>query len=418
MTAAVSAHYSPAADGWIAIVSGSRVAFLDGATESDRVDAVLDALGSDDAVDALLAVLLRDGLSAMPAFAFAEVDPTGVRLLVRGDLTASVGGSEYRGSDYSTWGEHRAPAASEIELVAMAAGERARLPLGHGAAYASAVRLGGGARGEDAVGVEPEVVPAARPTPVSAPPTPDAAPPVPIADPPIAAPPTPIAAPPTEPTSIPEQTMVEFTLADADPGYSHLFEETIVRPIEHAAVRDEEPSAEAAPAAVPAPTAAEPVPAPAPFEEHDGLTIVSGDLAKLRAAAPPQQTAPTSPVQSASRPAVAELRFSSGLTEKLIGPVIIGRSPSSGKVSAGRVPRLVTITDDPDMSRSHLQIDMEGDAVVVTDLHSRNGTTVTLPGRPTERLRGGVPTTVIDKTVIDLGGGLTIEVREPTGSDA
>ena len=48
--------------------------------------------------------------------------------------------------------------------------------------------------------------------------------------------------------------------------------------------------------------------------------------------------------------------------------------------------------------------------VVITDLHSRNGTHVVAPGKPPVKLRSGEPTPVLTGTVVDLGGGWTIQV--------
>jgi pSer/pThr/pTyr-binding forkhead associated (FHA) protein len=92
-------------------------------------------------------------------------------------------------------------------------------------------------------------------------------------------------------------------------------------------------------------------------------------------------------------------------------PVLIGRSPSVSQVSGGSMPRLMIVgTGDQDISRNHAQVALEGDTVVVTDLHSRNGTLVVLPGKSPQKLRAGEPTAVIVGTVIDLGGGVTITV--------
>ena len=80
-------------------------------------------------------------------------------------------------------------------------------------------------------------------------------------------------------------------------------------------------------------------------------------------------------------------------------------------MSGGRLPRLITVGgDDPDISRNHLRITLEGDTVVVTDLHSRNGTLVVAPGKPPVKLRAGEPTPVLTGTVVDLGGGCTLQV--------
>ena len=48
--------------------------------------------------------------------------------------------------------------------------------------------------------------------------------------------------------------------------------------------------------------------------------------------------------------------------------------------------------------------------MVVTDLHSRNGTHVVAPGKAPVKLRAGEPTPVLAGTVVDLGGGWTLQV--------
>src|SRR5690606_29858142 len=106
------------------------------------------------------------------------------------------------------------------------------------------------------------------------------------------------------------------------------------------------------------------------------------------------------------------LELSTGGREELEGAVIVGRAPSATRVSAGNIPRLVTMnTPNQDISRTHAQIALEGETVVVTDLHSSNGTFVIVPGRPPQKLRAGEPTPVVVGTVIDLGDGATLTVR-------
>jgi pSer/pThr/pTyr-binding forkhead associated (FHA) protein len=74
---------------------------------------------------------------------------------------------------------------------------------------------------------------------------------------------------------------------------------------------------------------------------------------------------------------------------------------------------LVTMTTpEQDISRSHVRVSVEGGTVVVTDLHSRNGTHIVLPGKPPQKLRAGDPTAVIVGTLIDLGDGAVLTVRE------
>ena len=75
-------------------------------------------------------------------------------------------------------------------------------------------------------------------------------------------------------------------------------------------------------------------------------------------------------------------------------------------------PETVLLHGSTDISRNHVRISLEGGVIVVTDLHSRNGTDVTLPERPKQRLRGGEPTAVLPGTVVDLGDGITLTIRK------
>jgi hypothetical protein len=147
--------------------------------------------------------------------------------------------------------------------------------------------------------------------------------------------------------------------------------------------------------------------------DHDGLTVASVDLRRLRAERATRQ-GPAAPARSVPGPDPAptsSLRMPDGSIEAIGTEVVLGRSPSVSQVSGVRLPRLVTIgAGDPDISRNHLRVAVEGDTVVVTDLHSRNGTHVVAPGRPPVRLRAGEPTPVLTGTVVDLGGGWTIQV--------
>jgi len=59
-----------------------------------------------------------------------------------------------------------------------------------------------------------------------------------------------------------------------------------------------------------------------------------------------------------------------------------------------------------------VRFQIEGDTVVVTDLNSRNGTSVVLPGKPPQLLRGDEPVAVIAGTLIDLGGGSVITLEQ------
>jgi hypothetical protein len=183
--------------------------------------------------------------------------------------------------------------------------------------------------------------------------------------------------------------------------YDNLFDATVVRSVQDAAVRppsEEEVAADAAAESEPEPDG-----------DHDGMTVMSGDLAARRAARKAGGVA--SPPAPPASPRYA-LALSTGGEEPLAGSAIVGRSPSVSKVSGGSVPKLIAIPGDQDISRNHVQFAVEGDTVVVTDLHSRNGTSVVLPGKSPQLLRQGEPTSVLVGTIVDLGGGVTITVKE------
>ena len=78
---------------------------------------------------------------------------------------------------------------------------------------------------------------------------------------------------------------------------------------------------------------------------------------------------------------------------------------------AGIQPHHVTLSGATDISRNHVLLTVEGGVIVVTDLHSRNGTDVVMPGRGPQRLRAGEPTAVMPGTVVDLGSGISLTVR-------
>ena len=128
---------------------------------------------------------------------------------------------------------------------------------------------------------------------------------------------------------------------------------------------------------------------------HDGQTMLARDL-ELSVAT---ELAP-----------VLHLERADGSRESLSRPLLVGRSPEAS--GSGQEPRLLTISDDPDISRTHLRVAVEGDTVVVTDLGSKNGTFITLPGAAPRKLRASEPTVLLPGTLIDLGGGTAFTVRE------
>jgi FHA domain len=183
------------------------------------------------------------------------------------------------------------------------------------------------------------------------------------------------------------------TIGDAQAtsgGYDELFGETQVRSVEAAAVRPDQPPTEEL------------------SGDHDGLTVMSGDIRELRNG----QTRPEAPARAAESGPRFAIELADGSLEPLDRALLVGRAPTVTKTSGDEVPRLYTVvTDDQDISRNHVRFVIEGDTVVLTDLHSRNGTTISLPGKPAQKLRPGEPTSITVGTLVDLGSGVTFTVR-------
>jgi hypothetical protein len=170
--------------------------------------------------------------------------------------------------------------------------------------------------------------------------------------------------------------------------------------VQDAAVRTEAPADDETPAEQQA--------AEQPAEgDHDGSTVLASSITRTG-----RQRRPRGKAAAPAAPSIAVV-LPTGAREPLEGALVLGRSPSVSGVPGGQLPRLVTLSSgDQDISRSHVRIALEGGTVVVTDLHSRNGTTIVLPSGETQKLRGGEPTPVILGTVVDLGGGVELRLEE------
>jgi hypothetical protein len=393
--------------GWIALASESRVLVVGAAPDDNLVAELWNAVGQSDGLQRTLDVVTSKGLSVTPPFALLDFT-AGLRVIVRGGVTVAVthpGGEEsIAGTGVSTWIERSIgdATAATLTVADAAAAAVAALPLVSGAAWIaslSAAELT--ATPERTDGPQPTVI--SEPTPVTE--TTRAAEPAPIAV------PTPVAdAAPVEidieatVTEAPTATVDDETptvaidnLETSPEGYDYLFGDTMYRSVADAAVRDDEPEAEE--------ENAEPA-----GGDHDGHTVLTSDIAKLRGRRKPKpaEVAPAAP----AAPTVS-LVLADGTREPLVQPILVGRSPSVSQVSGGKMPKLITVGGaDQDISRTHVRFVLEGGTVVVTDLHSRNGTTVAMPGKEAQKLRAGEPTSVIVGTVVDLGGGVTFTVDE------
>ena len=436
---------------WIAVATAGRVLVARVGGDSERIAQVAAAGDPAASVQNVLEMLTAKGLSNVGPFALVfwvdgAMRSNGLGVIVRGGATVRVVTDDdtvtVSSRGVTTWTEQVIENAVTFTVDTGSGGSSTQLlPLAQGAAWVSTIRLDNDAPQTvttDAVGtaVTPDPVPQ-RPETV---PEPSSSPESSLPD-----------------SSLPEsteETRVFHTVSGVEPkadaapaepeadGYDYLFGATVFRTVGSAAVEqagddDGEQAAPApssvpeAPAASTAQHAAPAAPAAPALGDHDGHTMLAADIleARRRAKAAPAVPAevPASPapapVTSTPEPYVPQalqppiqahayvLELPGGSRQELSAPVILGRAPSVSNVPASVLPHLVTLVGD-DISRSHLRVAVEGGTVVVTDLHSSNGTHVIAPGKPPQLLRGGEPTPVIVGTAIDLGSDVLLRVTE------
>lgn len=209
------------------------------------------------------------------------------------------------------------------------------------------------------------------------------------------------------------------------------------------------PAAPAGPVPPPPPIAPLLLPPPIshvpPAGDHDGYTVAAARSAPASAAlAPPPssvvapaasvqavhcaQSHPSPPhaercrtcgqpildrqVRSIPRPSLGLLRLGTGQIVDLTRSVVLGRNPTTPP-GRSEVFHLVALSSpDQAISRSHVEVVIDGWSVSLLDLESRNGTFVTLPGHERVRLRPHVPFLLVPDAEVDLGGeaGLRYEL--------
>lgn len=411
-------RYTAASDGWLAFITPARQLFVGGAPDAATIERLWARIREEQGPAGVLETLAEGGIFATPPFAFVELGDAEVEVIVRGDASVQVGEERVSGAGATTWIERRLPGSGVA--VSLAGSGRLELPIEVGVVRASAFASGGGALPvavpvATAVVPEPAVaVPAAAPEPSAGEAFPDAT--IPLAQYIAEEEARTRAAAQAEQPRVSEETVVELPeVAGAEPahaaageeaaageaaadtgGYDYLFGATVYHNVQDAAVHTAEPEEaddEAAPAT--------------PVEgDHDGNTVLTSSLSRPgRVRRPRGEAAPAAPVVAVVLP--------DGAREVLDEALVLGRSPSVSGVPGGQLPRLVTVPGgDQDISRSHVRIALEGGTVVVTDLHSRNGTVIVLPGGDKQKLRAGEPTPVIVGTIVDLGGGIELRIEE------
>ncbi len=126
-------------------------------------------------------------------------------------------------------------------------------------------------------------------------------------------------------------------------------------------------------------------------------------------AIPPQQAT------EVARPALGVLTLTTGDSVDLDRGVLLGRSPKvAPDIPEAHRPHLVRVpSPDNDISRNHAEIILDGWYVLLQDLGSTNGTTLTLPGQDPIRLRPHEQTPIEPGAVFTLAEqvSVTFEAR-------
>nr|WP_294692680.1 FHA domain-containing protein [uncultured Friedmanniella sp.] len=113
-----------------------------------------------------------------------------------------------------------------------------------------------------------------------------------------------------------------------------------------------------------------------------------------------------------AQPLLAVLRVSDGNEAPLDKPVLVGRAPAER--GPGPVRLLTVPSPSHDISRTHLQVTAEDWLVLVTDLHSTNGTLLVDPTGSTRRsLPPGRAVAVELGSVLELADGVTVSIDRP-----
>ena len=398
---------------------------------------------------ALLEEALADGLAQLPDLVLFEVDEEELRVVVRGKTgvqvqTADGDSVNTDGQAVRSWTEQLFTAPKTF-----GAGEAAAdgLPLSGGVVMAAgfqwrvsqvaprqpAERRDRPADGRDQL----------EPGPVIEPPATSVEPPATSVEPPATSVESDAWVPPLAPEGAPSvgtaadapdlPQLRDTRIEPIDDSFEHLFESTIMRSVEDAAVRGAPEEDESFSSEVPRAAAgsqvreiqseeAEPAePVSVRPGDHDGSTIMAGQLASVLASTgdpagqPPTSTGgPSSQARTPTSAARLSLVLSTGQTIALDRSVVIGRRPQVDRVSGIALPHLVTVpSPQQDISRSHVAIRPTPAGCVAVDLGSTNGSVIRRASGETVDLRGGASIDVQPGDVIDLGDGITAQLRGP-----
>ncbi|MEZ3160510.1 FHA domain-containing protein [Microbacterium sp. BWT-B31] len=193
--------------------------------------------------------------------------------------------------------------------------------------------------------------------------------------------------------------------------------QTRLNPVEDAAVRT--PPAESIISSIPtAPPPPPPPPQPPiaadrdPDGDHDGETVSLAQLAEIQARLGLVDAVAGHPSPGSRSTTTPTLVVSTGERVRLDRAVVIGRRPRALRAT-GVVPHLIAVpSPNQDISRSHLELRVEGGDVVAVDLDTTNGTMLLRVGSDPVRLQSGESTLVVAEDRLDLGEGVVLTFED------
>jgi FHA domain len=113
------------------------------------------------------------------------------------------------------------------------------------------------------------------------------------------------------------------------------------------------------------------------------------------------------------RPRLGRVRLSTGDLLDLDQSLVIGRQPSVSRVQGGIMPRLVQVpSPEGDISRSHVEVRLEGWHVMLCDLKATNGTVLVREGQPPRRLAQNEMAILLDGDIAELGDNISLRFEE------
>ncbi|RAX15750.1 hypothetical protein DC347_14285 [Pseudarthrobacter sp. AG30] len=114
-----------------------------------------------------------------------------------------------------------------------------------------------------------------------------------------------------------------------------------------------------------------------------------------------------------ARPRLGRVRLSTGDVLDLDQSMVIGRQPSVSRVQGGVMPRLVQVASPGgDISRSHVEVRLEGWHVMLCDLKATNGTVLVREGQPPRRLAQNEMAILLDGDIAELGDNISLRFEE------